>query len=67
MIPLIYQADLKPRLEARAYLLLCLLVTVLESLRDLRLERIAEALPMPILFESRRKKCNGSWSWASSP
>ncbi|NEO66144.1 MAG: hypothetical protein F6J98_39485 [Moorea sp. SIO4G2] len=66
MIPLIYQTVLERRLSRRAYLLLCLLITVLNSIRDLRLERLAEALPLPILFESRRKKFNGSWYWVSS-
>lgn len=40
--------------------LLSLLVTVLDSICDVRLETIAEALPLPLLFENRRKKFNGS-------
>ena len=67
MIPPIYQSALQARLSGRAYLLLCLLMSVLETIRDVRLERLAEALPLPMLFESRRKKFNGSCSWASSP
>ena len=60
MIPPIYQAYIEQRLSARQSLLLSLLVTVLHTLRDVRLETISEALPLPILFESRRKKFNGS-------
>ncbi|MEL6814699.1 MAG: hypothetical protein AAFP03_07775 [Cyanobacteria bacterium J06598_3] len=60
MIPSIYQTHIGKQLSARQALLLSLLVTVLHSIRDVRLETIAEALPLPILFESRRKKFNGS-------
>ena len=63
MIPPIYQAYIDQRLSARQSLLLSLLVTVLHTIRDVRLETIAEALPLPILFESRRKKFNGSLRW----
>ncbi|MEL7052229.1 MAG: hypothetical protein AAGM45_10645 [Cyanobacteria bacterium J06588_5] len=63
MIPLIYQTHIEKQLSARQALLLSLLVTVLHSIRDVRLETIAEALPLPILFESRRKKFNGSLRW----
>ena len=63
MIPSIYQTYIERQLSARQALLLSLLVTVLHSIRDVRLETIAEALPLPILFESRRKKFNGSLRW----
>ena len=63
MIPPIYQSYIEQRLSARQSLLLSLLVTVLHTGRDVRLETIAEALPLPILFESRRKKFNGSSRW----
>ena len=63
MIPPIYQTYIDKQLSARQSLLLSLLVTVLHSIRDVRLEAIAEALPLPILFESRRKKFNGSLRW----
>ncbi|NET40031.1 MAG: hypothetical protein F6K19_50130 [Cyanothece sp. SIO1E1] len=67
MIPPIYQTVLKRLLEAREYHLLSVLVTVLHTIRDVRLETLAEALPLPILFESRRKKCNGSCAWECWP
>ena len=63
MIPPIYQTYIDKQLSARQSLLLSLLVPVLHSIRDVRLEAIAEALPLPILFESRRKKFNGSLRW----
>ena len=63
MIPSIYQSYLEKTLSARQWLLLSLLVTVVQTIRDVRLETIAEALPLPILFESRRKKSNGSLRW----
>ena len=63
MIPSTYQSYLKQQLSARQSLLLSLLVSVLHTIRDVRLEVIAEALPLPILFESRRKKFNGSLRW----
>ena len=56
MIPSIYQSYIERQLSDRQSLLLSLLVTVIHSIRDVRLETIAEALPLPILFESRRKK-----------
>lgn len=63
MIPPIYQAYIEQRLSARQSLLLSLLVTVLHTIRNVRLETISEALPLPILFESRRKKFNDSLRW----
>ena len=63
MIPTAYQTALKRQLDASQYLMLSLLVTLLQTLRDVRLETLAEALPLPILFESRRKKSNGSLRW----
>lgn len=60
MIPSIYQAHIEQQLSARQALLLSLLVSILHTIRDVRLEVISEALPLPILFESRRKKSKGS-------
>ena len=63
MIPQNYQSYIEQQLSARQSLLLSLLVNVLHVIRDVRLEVIAEALPLPILFESRRKKFSGSLRW----
>ncbi|MFM7438267.1 MAG: IS4 family transposase [Snowella sp.] len=51
-----YESSLKEKLNLAQYLLLILVVGCLQKLQDMRLERIAEALPIPILMESRRKK-----------
>jgi hypothetical protein len=63
MISQSYQSELKRQLSKRQYLLLSLLVMLLHTLRDVRIETLAQALPLPILFESRRKKSNGSLRW----
>jgi hypothetical protein len=60
MIPPDYQTVISSRLSPRDYHLVSLVITILHTIRDVRLETIAEALPLPIQFESRRKKCNGS-------
>ena len=53
-----YQTCLETHLGKKSALLVSLLVVVLQSIQDVRLEGVAEALPFPILFESRRKKSN---------
>lgn len=56
MIAKVYQDILKNELGHSAYLLLMLVVSSLQLLKQVKLEILAEALPLPILFESRRKK-----------
>ncbi|NEO49573.1 MAG: hypothetical protein F6K55_37915 [Moorea sp. SIO4A3] len=56
MLPTIYQNHLKSQLTTPLYLLLNLLVTVLQSVKNVRLETLAASFPLPIMFESRRKK-----------
>lgn len=56
MIPLFYQTHLKSQFSASEYLLLTILINVLQSIKKVNLEALATALPIPILFESRRKK-----------
>jgi hypothetical protein len=51
-----YETVLKEHLTMAQFLLLILLVECLQKIRDMRLERLAEALPLKILMESRRKK-----------
>ena len=58
MIPPTDESVIRQHLSARDVALLSLIVTMLQTIRDVRLERLAEALPLPILFESRRKNCN---------
>ena len=51
-----YQKILQNELNQSTYLLLTLIVAALQLLKQVKVEAIAEALPLPILFESRRKK-----------
>ena len=60
MIPSSYQSVISQLLSPSESTFLLLLVGVIHRLRDVRLETVAEALPLPIKFESRRKKHNGS-------
>lgn len=56
MLPKFYQMHLKSQLSLAEYLLLQLLMTMLQSIKKVSLEALANALPIPITFESRRKK-----------
>ena len=56
MIPLLYQIHLENKLVRSEYLLCSLLINLLQNLKEVSLEKLATALPIPILFESRRKK-----------
>ncbi|PLZ96374.1 IS4 family transposase [Fischerella thermalis CCMEE 5268] len=56
MLPLFYQTHLQVNLSSAEYLLLLLLINLLQSIKKVSLETLATALPIPILFESRRKK-----------
>jgi hypothetical protein len=56
MIPSFYQSHLKSQLSVAEYLLLNILVNVIQLIKEVNLESIANALPIPILFESRRRK-----------
>lgn len=56
MIPEFYQIHLKSQLTWAEYLLLNILLNLLQSIKKVSLESLATALPVPIIFESRRKK-----------
>lgn len=56
MIPIFYQNHLENQLERSQYLLLTILFNVLQSVRCVSIEALANALPLPILFDSRRRK-----------
>ena len=56
MIAKEYQKILQNELGHATYLLVVLLVAALQLLKQVKLEVLAEALPLPILLESRRKK-----------
>ncbi|MEH2185149.1 MAG: IS4 family transposase [Nostoc sp.] len=56
MLPEFYETNLKRELGRAEYLLLKILITLLQSIKTVSLEALATGLPIPILFESRRKK-----------
>ncbi|MCW5318017.1 IS4 family transposase [Nostoc sp. KVJ3] len=56
MLPPLYQTSLENQLSESELLFLNLLINVLQDIKEVSLEKIANALPVPILFESRRKK-----------
>ncbi len=56
MIPTFYQNHLRSQLSLAEYLLLKILIQILQSIKQVSLESLANALPIPIKFESRRKK-----------
>ncbi|GAX45666.1 transposase [Tolypothrix sp. NIES-4075] len=56
MLPLFYQTHLKSQFSLAEYLLLKILINILQLRKKVSLETLATALPIPIRFESRRKK-----------
>ena len=56
MISELYQKLLESELGRAQYLLLVLIVGILQRFKQVKLEILAESLPLPIKFESRRKK-----------
>lgn len=56
MLPRFYQTYVQKQLSANQYILLNLLVELLQGQKQVRLERLAANLPLPILFESRRRQ-----------
>jgi len=56
MMPSFYQEHLQSQLSRCQYLLLSCLIHLLQTLKQVRLETLATVLPLPITFESRRRK-----------
>ncbi len=56
MLPLLYQTHLESKLEQSEFLFFNILINILQDIKEVSLEKIATALPVPILFKSRRKK-----------
>lgn len=56
MLPVFYQTHLKSQLSLSEYIVLKILLNLLQSIKKVSLESLANALPIPITFESRRKK-----------
>ena len=55
-MPEFYQIYLKSQLEPCQYLLNSILINLLQSIKVVKLETLATALPLPIKFESRRHR-----------
>ncbi len=51
-----YQTLLSSKLSKSEYWLLQLLLKILQCIKDVRLEQLAQKLPLPILMDSRRRK-----------
>jgi hypothetical protein len=56
MLPSLYQKHLENQLLLPELLFLNLLINILQDIKEVSLEKLATVLPLPILFESRRKK-----------
>lgn len=55
MLPSFYQACLQAHLTPAQYLTLELLILLLQTQRNVKLERLATLFPQPIQFESCRR------------
>lgn len=56
MLPEFYQNHLKSQLNRSQYLTLTILISLLQSLKEVNLESLANAFPLYITFEGRRRK-----------
>ena len=56
MLTKIYSEHLTTYLSKTEYLMLSIILNLLQIFRKVKLEELAKAFPLPILFESRRKK-----------
>ena len=56
MLYTLYQQHLENQLKQSELLFYNVLINVLQNIKEVNLEKIATVLPLPILFESRRKK-----------
>lgn len=55
-LPPFYQAHLESQLERSQYLTLMILINLLQSIKKVSLEGLANAFPLAIQFDSRRRK-----------
>ena len=56
MLPAFYQNHLKSQLSKSEYLFILILLSLLQTIKEVNLEKLANALSIPIKFESRRKR-----------
>lgn len=54
ILPVFYQTHLQSQLNRAQYLTLTILISLLQSIKQVRLEALANAFPLRIQFESRR-------------
>jgi hypothetical protein len=59
MLPVFYQKHLKSQLNVAEFIFLKILLILLQSIKKVSLEKLANALPIGIKFESRRKRIQG--------
>ncbi|NEO77611.1 MAG: IS4 family transposase, partial [Moorea sp. SIO4G3] len=52
MLPEFYQNHLKSQLSLAEYIFLKIFINLLQSIKKVNLEKLANALPLPIKFES---------------
>ncbi len=56
MLPTFYQNHLKSQLSTAEFIFIKILIIFLQSIKKVSLEKLANALPIGIKFESRRKR-----------
>lgn len=56
MLPIFYQKHLKSQLKLADFIFIQILLILLQSIKKVSLEKLANALPLGIKFESRRKR-----------
>ena len=56
MLPTFYQTHLQKQLTHAQFMLLTILLDIIQSEKQVRLERLARVFPDPITTESRRRK-----------
>ena len=56
MLPTFYQTNLQKQLTQAQFLLLTILLNLIQSKKQVRLERLVRVFPYPITTESRRRK-----------
>lgn len=56
ILPAFYQTHLESQLGRSQYLMLTILVNLVQSIKQVRLEALATAFPYPIKFDSRRRR-----------
>jgi hypothetical protein len=56
MLPSFYHTHLQKQLSHTQFVLLAILLNVIQSEKQVRLERLARVFPYPITTESRRRK-----------